>query len=190
MKNIEIKKLLILAAAVLTLFAARHEIVAQATNNQTMRNTVSATDKKYLMKTATGSIYELASAKLAVERATKPAVKEYAQKLVDDHETFNQSLQQLAQSKGITLPTEMDAKDTSELSKLQSLNGAAFDREFIKEAVRINNEDINASKTEASRTKDSDIKSFLQQFSSVDKEHLRGATDLQTGDAAKPKQRS
>lgn len=58
-------------------------------------------DAKFLARTAQGSAYELASAKLAAEKASRAEVGRYAAKLASDHDDFNGALQQLARAKGV-----------------------------------------------------------------------------------------
>ena len=140
---------------------------------------ITAADKKFLTKDAQGSAYELASAKLAVDKASGASVKDYAQKLVSDHDRVNAALEKLGQDKGLTLPTDMDASDRKRLAKLVSLTGAAFDKAYVKEAVRINTDDKRDADKERRRTKDDAVRSFLDQFSSMDAEHEKLAKNLE-----------
>jgi len=125
-------------------------------------------DKKYLTSDAQGAAYELATAKLAVSKASSPAVRQYAQMLVEDHEKFDTALIKLGQDEGVTLPTNMTAKDQARLARLDRLEGVTFDKVYVREALRINQQDEKDSKKELARTKDPRIKQFLQQFAEVD----------------------
>lgn len=134
--------------------------------------TISNSDKQYLIKDASGSAYEFQVAELGVQKAARPITQQYALRLLDDHAKFNAQLMQLANRKRITLPIEPSSQDKSRLKRLMQLNGTAFDNAFAKEMIRINQEDISDSKQEANRTKDPDIQAFLNQFASTDQEHL------------------
>ena len=48
--------------------------------------------------------------------------------MVDDHSKANDELKTLAQSKNITLPTEIGPEDKALRDRLTKLSGAAFDQ--------------------------------------------------------------
>ena len=136
-------------------------------------------DKKFLLEDSEGAQYELALARLAQQKATRPEVKAYADRLVSDHSTENAALERLIASKGVTPSVGMTDEDRARLTELSSQTGAAFDGHFVDEAVRINAEDKKSSAKEKSSTHDADIKAFLKQFASMDAQHEKAALALQ-----------
>lgn len=139
---------------------------------------ITSMDHQFLVKDAQGGAYEIAIAALAQQRTTRDDVKAYASRVIADHATYNQALQDLARAKGVELPTGMTSEDQVRLNTLKSKTGSTADRSFIEEAIRINAEDKRASAEEAARTADTDIKTFLQKFEGVDAEHERLALAL------------
>jgi len=135
-------------------------------------------DELFVRYEAQGSIYELAFAQLGQSLATRPEVRAYAATLVNDHEAYNGALRDLAESKGIAVPSGMATNDKKRLDRLAGMRGGAFDSAFVREAVRINGEDIRAFRREASRTADPDIRSFVTRFLEVDEKHEAGARAL------------
>jgi putative membrane protein len=61
-------------------------------------------DKKFVMKAADAGMAEVEMGLLALRQASSDEVKQFAQRMVDEHGKANTELTQLAQSKGITLP--------------------------------------------------------------------------------------
>ena len=167
-----------LSAGIAPLTANAQSGSATASGAATMGHTITKKDKKYLVSDAQGAMYELALAKAGADKATDPKVRQYAQMLVDDHDRFNAALIQLGQEEGVTLPTTMTAKDQARLTRVTALSGAAFDKAFVKEAVRINKQDAKESEKESAQTEDTKITQFIQQFVDVDKKHLSGAEAL------------
>lgn len=139
---------------------------------------ISDADRAFLVKDAQGGVYERALAELAQSRASRPDVKAYATKVVEDHGTANGALEDLATFKGVTLPTSMSPADQRRLKGMTAYTPRAFDGAFIKEAIRVNAEDKRAGAAEAARTQDTDIKDFLSKFSSMDADHERMALAL------------
>jgi putative membrane protein len=135
-------------------------------------------DELFVRYEAQGSIYEVAFAQLGQSRATRPEVRAYAATLINDHEAYNGALRDLAESKGIAMPSSMTTSDKQRLDRLAAIRGTAFDSAFVREAVRINGEDIRAFRREASRTADPDIRSFVTRFLEVDEKHEAGARAL------------
>ena len=140
---------------------------------------VSASDRSFLQHEAQGAAYELALAQLAAQKATRDDVKNYAQQIISDHEQANAALGQLAQSKGVPLPKDLSSDDQTRLAGLQNLQGNDFDRSFVKEAVRINQEDKRDFAKEAKTTHDPEVRAYVKQFSAVDQKHAAEARQLQ-----------
>lgn len=69
-------------------------------------SSVKRSEKKFLTKVAESAPKEIAMAQLAVERASNPQVKSYAQQIISDHEQMSQQLVQLAQAKGVELENQ------------------------------------------------------------------------------------
>lgn len=140
---------------------------------------LSESDKAFLTKDRRGATYELESAKLAETKAKRQDVKEYAQKLVHDHEAYNTALENLGKDQGVTLPTEPDAADKAKMAELEKVSGEAFDKLYVQEALRINAEDKKDAEKERSETKSEAVKEFIAKFADVDAEHEKLAKSLE-----------
>ena len=138
-------------------------------------------DKQFLTKSAQGSIYELASAKLALQKTKSPSIKQYATRLIKDHATYNKQLMKLAAEKKVTLPTALDAQNKTKLASLQKLKGAAFDRQYIQETTQANVEDVKDMQKQSDATKDTALQVFIAQFLPVQQEHSQLASALKSG---------
>lgn len=93
---------------------------------------VNSTDRKFMEMAAMGGMAEVEAARVALDKSSSDAVKQYAQKMIDDHTKANQELMQLASAKGVTLPAGPDAKHRAMLAKMSAMSGADFDREYVK----------------------------------------------------------
>jgi hypothetical protein len=61
---------------------------------------------------------------------------------------------------------------------LAKTRGAAFDRAFVREAQRINRDELRAFRNEAGRTADPDIHGFVGRFLEVEAKHEAAANAL------------
>jgi putative membrane protein len=134
---------------------------------------LSATDRKFAMMAAAGGMAEVENAQLALQKASSDSVKQYAQRMIDDHTKANADLMQIATIKGVTLPTAPDAKHTAEMQKLQALSGAAFDRAYIQRAGTKDHKEMEKLfQNEATRGTDADLKAFAARTLPIVREHL------------------
>jgi len=139
---------------------------------------LSTADKNFVVKAAEGGMAEVEVGKLAQERGSSTAVKDYGKRLVDDHTKANDELKQVVASKGVNLPAEVKGKEKAELDKLSKASGAAFDKAFARQQVADHKKDIAEFEREANNGQDPDIKAFATKTLPTLKEHLRMAQDL------------
>jgi putative membrane protein len=135
-------------------------------------STVSSSDRKFMEKAAEGGMAEVQLGKLATQKAESDQVKQFGQRMVDDHSKANQQLKQLASTKGVTLPTSLDKTSQKEYDKLSKLSGAQFDREYMDHMVSDHKKDISEFKSEAKKAKDADVKQFASSTLPTLEEHL------------------
>ena len=130
-------------------------------------------DHKFAMEAAMGGMAEVEMGRLAAQKGASDDVRQFGQRMVDDHSKANEQLMQVASSKGMTLPTALGAKHQAEMQKMSALSGEAFDRAYVKMMVKDHKKDVAEFQKEASRGADADIKSFAATALPTLQEHLR-----------------
>jgi len=130
-------------------------------------------DHKFAMAAAMGGMMEVELGRLAAEKGASDEVRQFGQRMVDDHTKANEELMQLASSKGMTLPTAPDPKHASETQKLSALTGEKFDREYVKMMVKDHKKDVGEFQKEASRGADPDLKAFASRTLPTLQEHMQ-----------------
>jgi putative membrane protein len=141
-------------------------------------SSLNAMDRHFVKKAAQGGMAEVELGKLATEKAQSDEVKKFGQRMVDDHSKANDQLKQLASSKGITLPSDLDAKDKSTKGRLSKLSGEQFDRAYMKDMVKDHTKDVAEFKKASSNAKDTGIKSFASQTLPTLEDHLKEAQSI------------
>jgi putative membrane protein len=144
-----------------------------------------ASDAKFMKKVAQDGKAEVELGRLAAERGTSDAVKQFGQRMVTDHGKAGDELAKLAQDKGVELPADMDAKHKRLHDRLAKLSGAEFDREYMKEMVRDHDTDVKAFQREADRAKDADLKAWAAKTLPTLKEHQQQAHQMQASVSGK-----
>ncbi len=148
----------------------------QQQGNQPSNSQLSRADQDFLKKAYQTNQSEIQLGQLAAQRASNNDVKQYAQQMVDDHTKANDQLQQIANSKGINLPS--NPPQSSEMSRFSNLNGPAFDRQFVQSQMRAHKQAISMFQNEANRGQDPDLKSYASNQLNGLQNHESMANDL------------
>jgi putative membrane protein len=139
------------------------------------------TADQFVKEAAVGGMTEVDLGKLAKDKGSSDTVKQFGQKMVDDHSRINDDLKTVAKKKNIDLPTALDAKHQAVVDRLSKLSGAEFDRAYSTEMVRDHQEDVKEFQKQANSASDPDVKSFASNNLPTLQEHLKMAKDMSKG---------
>jgi putative membrane protein len=139
---------------------------------------LSSSDKQFMTETARGGLAEVQLGKLASQRGTSSAVKEFAQRMVQDHTQVNAQLKQLAESKGVTLPTSIGSENQKVKQQLSKLSGTRFNRAYVNHMIQDHEKDISSFQRQAQEGQDPDVKAFAEQTLPTLQEHLQMAQSI------------
>ena len=134
-------------------------------------------DKTFAMHAAQGGLAEVQMGKLAAQNASSPDVKQFGQKMADDHGKANEELMSWASKNGVTLPTDLDAKHKADQDKLAKLSGAAFDHAYMTAMVADHNKDVAEFKKASTTAKNADLKAWAAKTLPTLEEHQKMAKD-------------
>jgi putative membrane protein len=134
--------------------------------------------KSFAMKAADGGMAEVELGRLASQKASNDRVKQFGQKMVDDHSKANDALKQAAKQEGIELPADTSAKQKSMMQKLSGLSGAAFDKAYMDAMVKDHVEDVKEFEKASKAPGDSAVKTFASSTLPTLKEHLQMAREI------------
>jgi putative membrane protein len=138
-------------------------------------------ERKFVMDAAEGGMAEVELGKLAKDKGSSEGVKQFGQRMVDDHGKANDELKKIASSKSITLPDAPAAKHKATMDRLSKLSGADFDRAYIKEMVKDHEQDVKEFQHESQSGSDSDIKEFAAKTLPTLQDHLKQIKELESG---------
>lgn len=135
-------------------------------------------DKKFLATAAQSDQNEIALSQLADQKATNPAVKAFAGKMVTEHTHMTESMKPFADSWGLTPPSGPDADHQKELDKLTGLSGNDFDKEYMSQMVTDHSKALSAFTSEAKDTKDVKFRAAVIKGKTAVAAHKNMAYDL------------
>ncbi|WP_288407848.1 DUF4142 domain-containing protein [uncultured Herbaspirillum sp.] len=148
---------------------------------------IASKDKSFMTNAAEAGYTEIEASKAALERSSNPAVKDFAQKMIDQHTTVNEELKQLASSKEVSLPTEPSVAQRAKLAILDKLEGNTFDKRYASMiGVSAHEDAVKLFQKSSQQAQDADVKSFAAKTLPGLQRHLEMGRELkQTLDAAK-----
>jgi putative membrane protein len=116
---------------------------------------------EFAVEAASGGMFEVEAGKLAQQKASSSAVKDFANKMVEDHGKANEELKALAAKKNITLPTAMSEEHQKKIDKLSGLSGTEFDEEYMSIMDAAHAKDVKLFEEMANENNaDPEIKAF------------------------------
>jgi len=136
-------------------------------------------DHDFYTQAAEAGIAEVEMGKLAQQRAADPSVKEFASKMVKDHDAANDQLKNLAEKKDVNLPTNLSTAQKSSMKTLEMQSAADFDAAYMKKQVDAHEDTIALLKKEIASGKDSDAKALASSLLPTIQKHLEQAQQLQ-----------
>ncbi len=142
---------------------------------------LSSADQALMMEVAKGGMMQLEVSKVAVQKASNEEVRQLAQAEVEEQTGLSAKLKEIAQAKGITLPSAPDAETTAMVTKMQGMSGTGFDRMYVTESGVKGHEKLDAVMSKVkSNASDANLKSVAQVAHPLVKTHLKVSRDIVT----------
>src|SRR6478736_2360240 len=113
--------------------------------NVSTTNTV-VTDEKsseFLKKVTNSGMAEVQLAKLAQQKATMDAVKNFAAMLERDHTAVNQQVKTLADQRSVALPASISDDKQKMYTDIDKMKGKAFDKDYISMMIKAHGDGIS-----------------------------------------------
>jgi putative membrane protein len=153
-------------------------VSSQAADPNDNKGQFSSSDYKFAKTAAAGGMTEVNLGKIASEKSGNPAIQQFGQQMVTDHGKAGQQLQQIATSKGATLPTAPTAAQQKEIDRLTQMSGTDFDKAYVALMVKDHKADQKEFKKASENAQDPELKAFATATLSIVQDHLKMVEDL------------
>jgi putative membrane protein len=140
---------------------------------------LSHSDSSFLKDAEEAGLYEVQGSKIALEKATDPQVKAFAQQMIDDHTKANQEVEALASQKGLKLPTTPSVAEQAKLKTLEHWSHSGFDHHYADGVgVSAHKDAVKAFTKASTDAKDADVKALASKSLPTLQHHLGMAQQL------------
>jgi len=135
-------------------------------------------DQAFLMKAAQGNMAEVQLGTLATQRAAGDRVKQFGQRMVQDHGQAQQQLTNLSKENSWTLPMEVSDEQKKHHQQLSQLSGEEFDRAYMTHMVKDHQMDVALYERASQATENAQLKAYATQTLPTLREHLKQAREI------------
>lgn len=135
-------------------------------------------DRVFLKDVLEGGMAEVQLGQLALQKTNNADVKQFAQRMVDDHTKMGEQIKPVAQQIGVKIPDGPSKKDKQTIAKLQELNGDDFDKAYMKDMVKDHKTDLTDFKTEAESGSNPAVQNVANRGSQIIGQHLQMAEQI------------
>jgi putative membrane protein len=139
----------------------------------------SRSDRQFIDKAANDGLAEVKLGQLASEKASNGDVKQFAQRMVEDHTKANNELKQIAQAEGVRVEDDLESKHRKVHDRLSKLSGEAFDRAYMDYMVEDHQKAVKLFEKHSKDADNPQLKQFASSTLPTLQEHLREAQRLQ-----------
>lgn len=135
-------------------------------------------DKRFLGQVTQASLLNIEMGKLAQEKSSSDAVKEFGKKMISDHERGLSIFKKVADRDGVTVDAQLDSKHKERLDKLAKLSGAEFDRAYIKDQLKAHQRMVSYFQSEADNSTESIASKMANNMLPAVQKHLNETKEL------------
>ena len=139
-----------------------------------------ADQTNFLADAIRGNVAEVKLGQLAAERAQSQQVREYGDRLKNDHTKSLEKASSLASEIGVPASSELTAQQQKQFESLQKLSGDEFDTTFLSQMVRDHQTDIAKFSAQAQSGSDPEVMAFAKETLPTLQAHLQQAQSIQS----------
>jgi putative membrane protein len=135
-------------------------------------------DTEFLKQANQGSRDEIDLGQLALKKSQDQDVKDFAQKMVDDHSKLLDDMKRFDMEAGLSIPEHDSAATDATKAKLEVLTGKTFDKAYVRAMVEDHHKNLEAFIKEVNSTGYPDFKDAVSKGEKVVRMHLDMADQI------------
>jgi len=117
----------------------------------------------FLIKSADARMMDAQVGLLAIEKGSNSTIRDFGQRMMNDHSVLLEKIKKLAIQRNISLPDQISSRKVDFHRNLSDENGREFDRTFIKMIIADHERDLKLFK-KAAEYNDPDVSAFAKRY--------------------------
>lgn len=157
---------------------------ADSANREARKDTMTtapvpdANTSAFLVDATNGGMAEVQLSRIAVERSTNAAVKNFANLMINDHTSANDQMMALAAKKNVTLPSDVSDENRKKTDELMKKSAKDFDKEYVDMMAKDHEAAVNLFERASNNVSDAEVVSFINNILPKLKSHLESVKAL------------
>jgi putative membrane protein len=140
---------------------------------------LSEQDREFLTGAAEAGRAAIEASQEALRKSRDPALRAFAQRMLDEQARAAAGLRDLARAKGVPLPSEPSIAQQSKLELLRASDGHEFDRNFAENfAVDAHRKALEMFRNQGAQGRDAQVKAFAEGRADALQQQLRLALEV------------
>jgi len=127
---------------------------------------------------AGSNIMEIRLGQMAQEKGSNSAVKQFGQQMVTDHTNLENQLTSLVSKNGTSFKPGMGKENEAEVSRLEKLSGAEFDRQYMTSMIQHHQQDVAYLQSEGQSARSSEARQMVSAALPILQQHMTMATQV------------
>jgi putative membrane protein len=152
---------------------------ANEANQKILENRKAEKSASFAVKAADNGIMEVELGRMAQQKTADPDIKEFAQRMVDEHFKANEELKNITMKKNIALPVYMSQENQNKAKNLLARSGNDFDKSYVDLMVTGHRDDIEAFQNAIKEVEDPELNAWARNSLPMLTSHLDMAKRIQ-----------
>lgn len=141
--------------------------------------TSAVADTAYIRQAIRGNFLEVGLGRVADSRAQDSSVKEFAERMISEHNSLNEQWAVLAQKNRMTTNVvDFGPSEQQTIERLEDLDGTAFDQAYMAEMIRQHEQDLAAFQRMGSSARSTEVRQLANSGVPGIQEHLTLARQI------------
>jgi len=139
----------------------------------------------YVMAAGKSDLFEINSSQVALQKSQSPAIRQYAQMLVNHHrKTTAATMKAAMRAKLSTTPPALDAGAVASIAELQAAPAADFDRIYIGQQIPAHQAALDLHRSYGANGDQAPLRTTAKAAVPIVQQHLDAAMKMQNGGSA------
>jgi putative membrane protein len=139
---------------------------------------LNTSDRTFVHQLAIGNAAEIELGKLAQQKASGEPIKNFAQKMIDDHQKAGNRIADLAKAAGLQLPSGVDDEHRALRQHLEKLSGTEFDVAYAQAQLQDHQKTSLLLAYEIGNGQDQALRDFAAESLPQIRKHLEMAQNI------------
>jgi putative membrane protein len=135
-------------------------------------------DSRLIHEATADNLLEVRLGELAERKATNPMVKQFAQRMVADHQKMEKQWTDMASKHGMPFQPGLGKLHEQKLDRLQRADQQAFDREYVTTVIRQHMDDVDYFKNEGESARSAPVRKLVAYMLPILQDHLTAARQV------------